>query len=343
MIDGHGDDLFRFPPESVRVNFSTNIWQHADLEPLRRFMAGRLGFAASYPEPAPRSLEAFIAARLCVRPGEVIVSAGATDAIYSIAAAERRRPACLIGAPTFSEYADAWSVYADTPPTYTEAAPEALAAAPRGAIVWLCNPNNPTGTVVDPDALRALAAARPDALFVIDQAYAAYCARPLLTATDASALPNLIILHSLTKQSCVPGLRIGYASGAAPLLARIRAVRQPWSVGTLAADAARFLIDHPVAIPAGGLRAEASRIAAAMTGLGIESIPTSTNFLLARLPGALTAARLKADLMESDGLLIRDASNFHGLSPAHFRIAAQRPAENDLLIRALTRWISSHA
>ena len=343
MIDGHGDDLFRFPPESVRVNFSTNIWQHADLVPLRRFMAGRLGFAASYPEPAPRSLEAYIARRLDVEAAEVLVSAGATDAIYSIAAAERRRPACIIGAPTFSEYADGWCAYADVAPTYTDATPEALALAPHGAIIWLCNPNNPTGAIVRPEEIRSLAASRPDALFVIDQAYAAYCAETLLTPSDATALPNLIVLHSLTKQSCVPGLRIGYATGSAQLLERIRAVRQPWSVSALASDAARFLLENPVAIPAGGLRAEISRIAAALKGIGIGSLPTSTNFLLARLPHGLSAARLKSDLMASDGLLIRDASNFHGLTTAHFRIAAQRPAENDHLIRSLTRWISSHA
>ena len=75
MTEGHGDDLYRYGGR-ISVNFSTNIWQHADHEPLKRFMASRLDFVASYPEPEPYRLERRIASRLGLDEGEVMVTAG---------------------------------------------------------------------------------------------------------------------------------------------------------------------------------------------------------------------------------------------------------------------------
>ena len=84
---------------------------------------------------------------------------------------------------------------------------------------------------------------------------------------------------------------------------------------------------------------EALRLSCALSALGIEVAHTDCNFILARLKKG-RAAELKMWLVENYGILIRDASNFEGLTPAHFRIAAQSPQENDIFIKCMQEWLS---
>ncbi len=85
MLDGHGDDIYRYN-DLVKMNFSSNIYQHADLTALKEFMKGHFDLIANYPEPQPRSLERLIALKEGISPEAVLVTNGATEAIYMIAA-----------------------------------------------------------------------------------------------------------------------------------------------------------------------------------------------------------------------------------------------------------------
>ena len=107
MLRGHGDDAFRY--EGIRHNFSSNIYSHADLDGLKLFLASRLDRIASYPEPEPEALEAFIASRKGVGRDCLLVTSGATEAIYLIAqmARDEGLQHYVCPQPTFSEYADA--------------------------------------------------------------------------------------------------------------------------------------------------------------------------------------------------------------------------------------------
>ena len=152
---------------------------------------------------------------------------------------------------------------------------------------------------------------------------------------------NLVVLYSLTKQFMIPGLRIGYAIGPVRLFNALRRLRMPWSVNSLAIEAAHFLLNNNdgIHIDRQTLHEEALQLSDALTESGIEVEPTDCNFLLARLPYK-SASELKAWMVENYGILIRDASNFEGLTPSHFRIAAQSRAENDVFIKAIKEWKS---
>lgn len=115
----------------------------------------------------------------------------------------------------------------------------------------------------------------------------------------------------------------------------------PWAVNLFAIEGAEYLLrnGNGYRIDHRQLHAEASRIASRLTELGISVLPTDCNFILCRLPWG-KASDLKNFLIDRHGLLIRDASNFQGLSDAHFRIAAQSRKENDLLISAIKQWMS---
>jgi threonine-phosphate decarboxylase len=215
-------------------------------------------------------------------------------------------------------------------------------------MVWLCNPNNPTGTVIPKGELLLRIAAHPDVVFVMDQSYEAFCREPLLSVQEAATYGNLLLLHSMTKQYALPGLRLGYLTGAEKLVGKVECRLQPWSVNVLAQLAGKFILckrreergvrrENSIEWSLDAYMEETQRLWTAVRGIdGMEALPTSTNFFLVRLEKPL-ARSLKQWLAE-EGILIRDASNFEGLDGHYIRIAAQRPEENDLLIEKLKEW-----
>lgn len=335
MITGHGDDAYRYGGRVTR-NFSSNIFTHADLAPLRGFLASRLGDIATYPEPEPLSLERKIAEREGVSPECVAVTGGTTEAIY-LAARAFRHLTPVIPAPTFSEYESASRMHSIGEPLFVDS-PQPTDAAKT--LYWLCNPNNPTGEVFGKDVIDALAKGK-DSVVVVDQAYEDYTTEQLLTDTEAIGMGNVLLLHSLTKRYCVPGLRIGYVVGAEPLISRLKSVRQPWSVNTLALAAADgFLLDKQPFADAEALCAEAQWLNRRLNGIsGVEAYPTKTNFMLCRLRDT-AAWRLKEWLVDRHGMLIRDASNFRGLDERHFRVAAQNRSDNEALVAAIKEFLA---
>lgn len=336
MIDGHGDDIFRYGGGAVRINFSTNIWQNADHSGLLRHLAEAGDIFSNYPEPEPRSVESLLAAEAGVGAGNVIVTNGATEAVYLLAQLTAPGPSAVV-VPTFREYQDACRVFG-----HKVLFTDSLSQLPPGCrTVWLCNPNNPTGTALDAREIAEASKEHPDKLFVLDQAYADYSAKEALAGVETVSLENMVSLHSLTKRFAIPGLRIGYAVGSERVISALRRLRMPWSVNAVAIEAARYLLAHSddYVIDSAGLNAEAARMAGAMRRLGIDVAPTDCNFILCELPAPRTAADLKEWLVREKSILIRDASNFEGLTKRHFRVAAQSREDNDHLIKALTEWM----
>ena len=208
-------------------------------------------------------------------------------------------------------------------------------------MLWICNPNNPTGAVVDKEYLAELIKRNSQVCFVIDQSYEYFTMCPVFTAAEAAAFPNVLLLHSMTKRYAVPGLRLGYVTGPSNLLHRLRTNRMPWSVNQLAIEAGLHLLAHDVPNPldvAAYLR-ETARLRAALEALGgMEVWTTETHFMLVRLRVGKASA-LKDYLAETHGILIRDASNFDGLDEHFFRIATQTREENDRLVEGIGKWL----
>ena len=338
MIDGHGDDIHQYA--GIRVNFSSNVYNHFKHDKLFGYLADRLSAVRNYPEPAPERAEQALATAIGLRPSQVMLTNGATEAIYLVSQAFRRGSSAIL-IPTFSEYADACGAHEHTTTLVTRL--EDVPAETQ--TVWLCNPNNPTGLVYDKDRLLRHVSRRPGTLFVVDASYAPFTRQPLVTPTEAVSLPNLVMLHSMTKAFAVPGLRLGYITANEPLLGKVRRQRWPWSVGTMAQDACRYLVAHrdDYQLPLGTLLGERERMSQALTATGaVTPQPSHTHILLCELRRG-RAADLKDLLAKRHGILIRDAANFEGLSDRHFRIAVQTPAENDLLLRAMSDIFSRNA
>ena len=299
MIEGHGDDAYKYG--DIKSDFSSNICAHANHQTLMNHLMAHPELISHYPEPEAWSLETIIAERYGLHPQQVIVTSGATEAIYLIAQTFYTfRMQSEIPSPTFSEYADACQLF----PSSSDK-----------MMLWLCNPNNPTGEVYAPSYIKQMVAEYD--LVVLD----------------------VIQIHSMTKTYGVPGLRLGYITAHESLTAKIRQYLRPWSVSSLALEAGKFLLQHDELICKPDLQ-ETKRLAMRLEELpDIEVTPTQTNFMLCRMAHH-TAAELKDYLAREHHMLIRDASNFLSLTPYHFRVASQTPAENDALVEAINQLMS---
>ena len=360
MLTGHGDDTYKY--KDIRINFSSNVYNHFCHDGLYAHLASRMDSIRNYPPPTPSDLEQEIATLNGLSPDEVIVTNGATEAIYLIAQAFANATSQILQ-PTFTEYEDACRMYGHeikpltptlSPPrgkgvvTFSRdidslsailsnsLAPSGERAGVRGFLFWLCSPNNPTGQVIPKEVLESAIASHPDIIFVIDESYAPFTMEPLV-GNSMSGAGNVITLHSMTKEFAIPGLRIGYITGSASLLSRIRKCRMPWSVNQLAIEAAHYLLAHKsdYALDLPALMSERERMTKELSAIdGITVYPSDTHILLCRIEGT-TAAQLKDYLANNYGILIRDASNFQGLDEHFFRIAVQTKDEDDELIRAI--------
>ena len=286
------------------------------------YLATRPELIGHYPEPEAWSLESIIAEREGLEPENVIVTNGATEAIYLIAQAFPLH--AEIPHPTFSEYEDACKMF---PRTDTE-----------HNMLWICNPNNPTGDVYNQSVIDRMLVNYD--LLVVDQSYENYTDHFVMNARWAAQLPNLIQIHSLTKTFAVPGLRLGYITAHASLTQHLRRFLRPWSVSALSVEAGKFLMQHDDLRCKPDLN-EAQRLRDQLQQIdGILTQETHTNFMLCQFESNHTAADLKDYLACEHHLLIRNASNFRGLTQRHFRVAAQTPAENDTLVAAIKQFVA---
>ena len=332
MIEGHGDDAYKY--KAIKINFSSNVYNHVDHSGLYQYLSRQMESIRTYPEPEPYSLEKVLAERFRLSSEEVCVTNGATEAIYLIAQTFRNQTSAIL-MPTFSEYADACRLHGHkVVPIYN------LNRLPdRGKLIWLCNPNNPTGEVREKEALTACIKQNRQRIFIIDQSYEFFTQKALLTAREAAEFPKVILLHSMTKRFAVPGLRLGYITACKELLHEIRTQRMPWSVNQLAIEAGHYLLSSSQCdIDISLLLKEKERLAQSLLSIGgMEIWPSDTHYMLVQLRMGKAAA-LKEYLATEQGILIRDASNFEGLNEHFFRIATQTPEENDKLVESIKKW-----
>ena len=245
MTYGHGDDKYRYG-DRIKMNFSSNIYQRADLTELKDYLATRLDAIGNYPEPEPKALEALIAEKLEISADMVMVTNGANEAIYLIAQLYRHW-ASVIPQPTYNEYADACRMFGHT---ISYDRNDELNILPEDRIYWLCNPDNPTGNVLLKSLITHIIRKHPRYLYVIDQSYADYTLQPMLEMKEMLDCYNVMILQSLSKKYCVPGLRLGYLTASPIIIDRLRDIRQPWTVNALAIEAGKWLVEHdPKVLP----------------------------------------------------------------------------------------------
>lgn len=313
------------------LDLAVNVFPGARPPWLHQALLASLDDVDCYPDAAPA--EAALAALHGREPGEVVATAGAAEA-FTLVARWRpwRRP--VVVHPQFTEPHAALVAAGHGVTEVVQAPPFQLDPheVPDDAdLVVLGNPTNPTGVLHPAAAVRALV--RPGRVVVVDEAFMDTVPGETESLV-AQGLPGVVVVRSLTKQWCIPGVRAGYLVAGEDEATQLRALRVPWSVST-AAVAAMRACSTPEAAAESVRRAELfarwrAHLHRGLHDLDVEHLPSTTSFVLAR-PGAGVHARLRGA-----GVAVRRCDTFPGLDDSWVRIAVRPPDVTDSLLDALS-------
>lgn len=335
MLHGHGDDGYRYSSKIV-ADFSTNVWYGGEPAGLKEYIFEKWNEVNRYPEVLAESLQEKIAGHHRLSVGQVLVCSGATESIYLIAHQFAGKRTAIV-TPSFSEYEDACLSFDHE---ISSLSWQDALELPRlkADLVFICSPNNPTGLIFND--LQYWLKLNPQCLFAVDEAFIDFTEAGDSAISLMARFSNLLIMRSLTKTYAIPGLRLGYLLAREEVVESLMNIKQPWTVNTLAMAAGHYIYDHidQIQPPVQQLLSDKRTFVQELQKLEcIEVLDSDTHFFLARTL-VRNAAQLKDFLIEKHGLLIRDAGNFRGLTRQHFRLATQRPEDNERMINALKEW-----
>ncbi|MDW7694371.1 aminotransferase class I/II-fold pyridoxal phosphate-dependent enzyme [Flammeovirgaceae bacterium SG7u.111] len=336
MLHGHGDDAYLFDREIV-ADFSTNVWHKGTDQRLLNYLLQQQKKIGNYPEPSAESLAKAIASFHQLEETHALPTNGATEAFYLLAHWNRESPATIFY-PTFAEYEDACLLHRCQMTYLPYRTINELPTLPKG-MAFICHPNNPDGRATELSTLKKLIQQNEQTLFVIDEAYIDFAPSVESTVPYIKELENLVVVKSLTKTFAMPGLRLGYVLGNEKVIRELTRLKMPWSVNALAVEAGKFIMDNYDALKPdmGNILSEKAALITALAKIhDLEISPSHTHYFLLKHK-AQKAADLKLKLVNEHGILIRNASNFRGLSEFHFRLATLSTNKNQLLLDALNQ------
>lgn len=341
----HGGDWAGYRAEfgCDALDFSANVSPLGLPAGVAAAITNALPTADRYPDPLCRELRAALAGAEGVPADWILCGNGAADLIFRLALAVRPRRA-LLPAPTFAEYEAALQtvgcavqrVFLREENEFAVTEEFIDAVTPETDIVFLCQPNNPTGQMTPPALVERLVrrCAECGAVLVVDECFLdflpdrdAWTAKQLLR--DA---PQLVILKAFTKLYAMAGVRLGYAlCGDAALLEKMRGAGQPWAVSSLAQAAGLAALQETAY--AGAVRAliaeQRPRMAAGLRALGLRVMDGQANYLLFR------ATPDFGEKLRRRGAVVRSCANYPGLDAAWYRTAVRTAEENTRLLQIM--------
>lgn len=344
----HGGDRVGFAERygSAPLDFSVNTNPFGLSPKAREALSRAAERSCEYPDPLYRRLRGAIAAHEGVTAEQVVCGNGAADLIWRLAFALRPRRA-LVLAPTFSEYETALSAVECEVKRHVLRPEQGFRPTERLLdevteeldLVFLCNPNNPTGLTADPSLLlRLLERCRAcGVLLAVDECFLGF----LPNAGERTMKPwlgqyqNLLLFKAFTKLYGMAGLRLGYClSGNERLLNRLAAAGQCWPVSVAAEEAGLAALEDTAFVEKtlAFLPPERKRLRRVLEELGLTVWPGEANYLFFQTENTCFQERLG-----NQGILIRSCGNYPGLDGSYYRAAVLTPEKNDRLLAAVRK------
>ena len=296
-----------------------------------------------YPQVGCAPLKEAIAQYEGVEKSEVICGNGAAELIFSLCRALKPKKA-LLPAPTFAEYEQALaSVDCSCSHFFLKEEQDFFMddsflkeIAKEFNIIFLCNPNNPTGILTKREFLvKVLEKCREHSVFlVVDECFLDFVKEPESYTLKGvlKEYPNLFLLKAFTKRYAMAGVRLGYGLTAnRELLEKMESVTQPWNVSSLAQAAGLAALKEREYVKQGRetVFREQEFLKKEMKALGFQVFPSEANYIFFK------GEKNLFEKCVEKGILIRDCSNYPGLTKGYYRIAVKRHEENVKLIEVL--------
>ncbi len=305
------------------------IYPDGGAHDLKSAIARKHGLDASRIVVGAGSDEIFLMlGRAYLGPGDEMIATEHAFAIYAVIG--QQQGATVIEVPEKDFTADVDAILA--------------AVTPRTKLVWLANPNNPTGTYLPYDEVKRLhAGLPPDVLLVLDGAYAEFVRRNDYASGIelASENPNVVLTRTFSKLYGLAGLRLGWAYAPADVVDAIERVRMPFNVNLVvqAAGIAAIEDDAFVETSIAHNDKELARLVAGLRGLGLEVLDSVCNFCVAKFPE--TKGRTAGDALsylKSRGITVRGLAGYR--MPNHLRISVGTIEGNDAVLTHLKSFLA---
>ena len=328
------------------IDFSSNITPLGIPYPVKLIIKQNLDKIQFYPDPNSETVISSLEKYTHLSKLNIIVGNGAIEILYNFCFAFLSKSTkVLIHVPTFQEYETAVKL-SNSKISYfkslnlSENINSFISQIPKNGCVFLCNPNNPTGELLSKKELLSIIiiAKKLKTIVFIDE-----CFIELVPKSNESVISyvkkydNLFILRSLTKSFGLPGLRIGYACGSQQIIKILQKIKIPWSVNSLAQDAANAVMKNKSHLKKSNIiiKRELKYLEDNISTLdGFEYISSSTNFILIKTK--YDSTKLQTKLLKNK-ILIRDCKNFRGLNNHYIRIAVKSHKDNVKLVTALEK------
>ena len=342
MKNIHGGDIYQY---NNILDFSANINPLGAPESVKRAIADAIGQIGHYPEMYSDSLRKAIGAKYYIDSSQIICGNGAADVIYRYVYAVRPKK-ILVTAPCFAEYEGAWrSLWTlhDVPETVIYALNHqdfgikedilTLIEREMPDVVFLCNPNNPTGVLIPEQLLaKIVEVCRVNKIrLFLDECFLDFTGQEenLSQVGKLQEYPGLFILKAFTKMYAMAGVRLGFGLTAdEELIERMYQAGPPWNVSVLASAAGKAAIkeDDFVKKTVQYIRKEKEYLYQALDTLRVQYWKSAANYILLKADRDLKKRLIAA------GILIRDCSNYRNLSEGYFRIAVKSHEDNMRII-----------
>lgn len=326
------------PDNDIKLNQNESSWDWPDT--IKDEVAGRISNFAwnRYPQGVNGPLREKLADSLAVKPEQIILGNGSNEILAAITTLTLTRGDTLCTlAPTFAVY-DMLALWhgahvdkSELDHEFRTSEKDLLKRSQRAKLTILCNPNSPTGSLIDLGLIEQIASAATG-LVVVDEAYVQYSnvtAVPLVNRH-----PNLVVTRTFSKAYALAGFRLGYGVMSAALAEQLRKCLLPFNIDTPSAIAASILLDHQdwVEDRTNEIIAERDQLIRNLNTMpGVIALPSHANFFL--LQTRLGSAQTFKSLLDA-GILVRDVSSYPGCRE-YVRITIGAKSENARLVKAI--------
>jgi len=361
MISGHGGNIY----DTARrlgcltrdiIDMSSNMNPLGPPPGLLDYLAENIAAATQLPEVDSTEITQNFAAYLDVDAQHLLAGNGTTQFIYSIPQVLETRRALIVG-PTYSDYADACSlnhvfysmVTASESADFRPDLGRITNSLGRADTIFMCNPNNPTGSLIPKAELLSLCSSHPQKRFIIDESYLPFVNDGDKKSMINAGFENVIVLLSISKIFAIPGLRIGFVAATDNTIEKFRQYRLPWSVNGLAHKAVNYLTarkhltDSFIRKTREFINIQREEFDKAFRNIyELKLYPSFAPYFLVRMPPWISVDSVCAGLA-NDKILIRNCSNFTGLSDRFIRISLKAPETNRMLAEKLVAIVNRSA
>ncbi len=325
------------------VDFSSNINPLGPPPKLKKYLGKHGNLLSTYPDPDSTKLRKDLSWYTGVDADKIVVGNGATEIIYNFCQAFlNKRTPVLIPIPTFGEY-EAAAKLSGCKVTFFKTMnlennlDSFITKIPKKGCIFLCNPNNPTGTILSRTQMLKIiiAAKKKSTLVFVDECFIELSDYNQTIINNLKKYENLFVLRSLTKSFGLAGLRIGYGIGNKKIIEILNKIKIPWNISGIGQQAASAALCYKnylnktnklISKETKYLRNSISKIDK------FSCSETSTNFIL--IKSKSNSKTIQKKLLRKK-ILIRDCSSFRGLNENYIRIAVKTHRENMKLVKAL--------